>query len=206
MKKRILLLSGFIALVGLGVAFTSNTDIWNLPGQGIYNGKDMVHVDSSYNLRLYNGNLVFGDNALTPTTADTQVTPSITVGGNYGLKFPITNGSGITSVKGMVAVASTTLTTAVDGSFVSITATTTVIGVVDSAYASGSTMFLTTHGFANVLTTGAVKVGDILVSSATAQGRAGAATGTVVVGTVIGKALTVGAAAGDTVLALIDLQ
>lgn len=207
MKKYSRRLVIFLSVVGLSFAIlkASNTDIWNLGGQGVYNAKDMVHVDSGYDFRLYNGDIVFGDNGLTPTTNNIGTTPSTSVGGYYGLKFPITNGSGITSVAGMV-VCSSFSSTSVQGTFVSLTATTSVLGIVDGAYAVGSTMYMNITGYAVVLTTGAVKIGDLLVSSATTQGRAGAATGTVAVGTVIGKALTAGAAAGDSVLAIISLQ
>lgn len=205
--KRYLLALLFFFSVALPTipAQAANSDPWNISGQGIYNAKDMVHIDSNYDIRTYNGDLIFGDNGFTPSTNNNQTTPSTTVGGYYGIEFPITNGSGISSAVGMVVVASTTAS-GVQGGFVSATATTTVLGVVDGTYATGTTMYYRTVGYATVLTTGSIKVGDLLVSSATAQGRAGAASGTVAVGTVIGKALTTGAAAGDTVLAILQLQ
>lgn len=205
----ILVAAFIVGLYAIIPSWCANTDIWNQSGQGIYWGKDMAHIDSSYNLRLYNGSLVLGDNGLTPTTANTQVTPSISVGGYYGVKIPITNGSAAASASGMVVVSSVSNTSAVQGSFANITATTSILGIVDGTYSSGQAMYMTVSGYAAVLTTGTVKIGDLLVSSAPASGalgRAGAATGTVVVGTVIGKALTAGVASGDTVLALISPQ
>lgn len=196
----------FVLIIGaVALVKSANTDIMNWSGQGLYWAKDMVHIDSGYNLRLYNGNIVLGDSGLTPTTANTQTTPSITAGGHYGIKIPITNGSGIASADGMVVCSSFT-TSSVQGTFNTLTATTTVLGIADAAYANGSSMYMTVSGYAMVLTTGTVKIGDLLVSSATTIGRAGSATGTVVVGSVIGKALTAGAAAGDSVLALISPQ
>lgn len=207
MKKYLL---GFLIALSISIPAyrllkAANSDASAIGGQGIYWSKDMYRIDSNYNLRLYNGSLVFGDNGLTPSSANPQTSPTITTGGFYGIKLPITNGSSSTSSIGQV-VCSSTLASGIQGTFVSATATTSILGVVDGSYVSGATMYMTTHGYALVLTTGAVLPGQLLVSSATASGRAGAANGTVVVGTVIGKALTVGAAAGDSVLALINIQ
>lgn len=117
LKLRLASALAFVLLVGTAALVKSaNTDIVNWAGQGLYWAKDMVHIDSNYNLRLYNGNIVLGDNGLTPTTANTQTTPSVTVGGYYGLKLPITNGSGITSAAGMVVCSSFT-SSSVQGSF-----------------------------------------------------------------------------------------
>lgn len=205
-KMKLYLLTGLLIL-GIGVLIkASNTDIWNLSGQGIYNAKDMVHVDSNYNFRLYNGNLVLGDNALTPSINNSLTTPSITVGGYYGLKVPFYNGSGASTALGSVIVASTTYNNATnyEGSMVTALATTTILGVSDGIYANGSIGYMTISGYALVQTTGTVVQGTLLVSTDTLKGYTGPATGTVVVGTVIGTAVTQNV--GSLVLALIDKQ
>lgn len=186
-------------------SYAANTDIWNLSGQGVYNGKDMVHVDSNYNFRIYNGSIVLGDNALTPSTTNVQTAPSITTGGFYGLKLPFVNGASTITANGMIIIASTTAS-GVQGSYGTFAATTTVLGIADGAYAPAAVGYMTVAGYALVLTTGTIKIGDLLVSTNTTPGRCGAGSGTIVVGTVIGKALTNGAAAGDSVLALISPQ
>lgn len=194
-----------LAVYAVIPSWCANTDIWNQSGQGVYWGKDMVHIDSGYNLRIYNGSLILGDNAITPTINNNQTTPSVSVGGYYGIKVPMANGSLVTSANGMVVTSSITSTGA-QGTFQNILATTTVVGIADGTYAPGAIMYMTVGGYALVLTTGAIKVGDLLVTANTSTGRAIAATGTVVVGSVIGKALTAGVAAGDSVLALISPQ
>ena len=207
MKKKhilFLFLLGIVTVYGLKAA---NTDKWGIGGDGLYNAKDMVHVDSSWNLRLFNGDIVLGDNVLPPTT-DAQ---SATLGGYYGIKVPFFNSSSSSTAEGSVILASTTYTTSAYGTMAAILATTTVLGVSDGVYAANTTGYMVIAGYALVLTTGAVSPGDILVSTAGslgtgAVGYAGKTTGTQVVGTGIGKAITKGTAAGGTVLAIINLQ
>lgn len=189
-------------------ANAANTDIWSLGGQGVYWAQDMVKVDSGYDFRLYNGDVVFGANGLNPSTNNSTTTPSTTVGGYYGVKVPFFNGASASTANGMIIIASATFnsSTTFEGSFASVAATTTILGVADGVYASGAIGYMTVSGYALVLTTGAVKIGDLLVSTNTTAGYAGVGSGTIAVGTVIGKALTVGPAAGGLVLSLINNQ
>jgi hypothetical protein len=200
-------------LLGLGILITglfayrvwsSNTDIWNLAGQGIYWAKDMVHVDSNYNLRLYNGNIILGDNGLIPSTDNTQTTPSTTKGGYYSIKVPFYN-MGPTTAQGSVIVMSTTSTTGYCTT-ASITSTTSVLGISDGVYAPNTVGYMIVEGYGIVLTTGNVSNGDLLTSSATGtgQGYAGAYYGTSE-GVVVAKSLQK-TSGNSSVLALITLQ
>jgi hypothetical protein len=190
-----------------------NTDIANWGGQGVYNNKDMVRIGKSYSLHLYNGSIQMGDSGLIPSTNNPGVTFETTDGSYYGIKVAFFNGSGASTQNGSVICASTTYSSSVnyEGTMLATLATTTVMGVSDGIVANGAVGEMTISGYALVQTTGAVPVGALLVSTggtngSGAAGYAGQATGTVAVGTVIGKALTAGTASGGTVLALITQE
>ncbi len=194
-----------VALLGVGTLalvyglHAASTDIWNLAGQGTYNAQDMAKVDSSYNFRLYNGSIFLGNNQLAPSTNNTQTTPSTAVGGYYGLKVPIVYGAAVTN--GDVICSSGTA----GGIKCATSGQTSVIGVADNTYAAGVVGYITVAGYAVVHTTMTVTIGDILVSTVAASGYA-STNNTAINGTVIGKALSTGAAGGDSVLAIMSLQ
>lgn len=185
----------------LAPARAANTDTANWSGQGTYNAKDMVHIDSNYNLRLYNGSLFFGDNQLAPSTDSTQTTPSTSVGGYYGIKVPIKYVEAVTN--GDVICSSNVATG--NGRKCTTTGSTTVIGVADNTYALGAVGWMTVGGYALIKTTHTVAIGDILISTAGTAGNA-STNNSASNGTVIGKALSTGAAAGANTLAIISLQ
>lgn len=200
MKRYIIALLAIVCLgIGIGIK-ASNTDVWNLAGQGIYNAQDMATVDNQYNFRLYNGSIFLGDNLLVPSTTNTQVSPSITSGGYYGVKVAIKYTGAVTN--GDVICSSNVATG--NATRCSSNGSTTVIGVADNTYAAGAVGYMTVGGYSIIHTTSSVAIGDILISTAT-TGFA-STNNSATNGTVIGKALSVGAAAGDSVLAIISLQ
>jgi hypothetical protein len=129
---------------------------------------------------------------------------------DHQMRVPITNKSGATMLKGTVITSSTTAGTQAGwGSQVATLATTTVLGVAAENISNGSVGYMAVNGYALVLTTGTVVPGNILVStagteSAGAAGYAGVTTGTEVVGTNIGTAISSGTAAGG--LTIIKLR
>lgn len=179
----------------------SNTDIWNLSGQGVYNAKDMIHVDNAYNLRLYNGSLFLGDTGLAPSVDNTQVTPSASVGGYAGVKVPIKY-TGAVTVGDLIC--SSNVATG-NGLRCPSTSISTIIGVADSTYAAGSVGWMTVGGYALVHATGTINIGDLLISSGTiTPGYSGDGIGAAN-GVAFGKALSSNSGTGN-VLAIISLQ
>lgn len=204
-----------LLLVSVGV-YSARTDIFAVSGGGSLRNIDVFRIDStgdvhftdsgSYDalgidsstgeLSTYKGDLSLG-------TSDTR--PSVTADTYPGIMVPIYNGSGASWSEGDVIVSSAHInTTAGVGTLTTALATTTVLGVAAETIADGAVGFIRVGGWSIVKTTGAVKIGDVLVTTNTVAGRAGVTTGTQVVGTSIGKAMSVGAAAGDTVLTLLS--
>jgi len=152
------------------------------------------------------GALKFGnneDNAMTlPTTSTAD---------KFGVKVPFYNASGSALTRGMVVISSGNSTTALYGSAAAVTSTSSILGICDGTVASGAKGWMSVEGYAAVLTTGTVNLGDLLVSTsgsagAGAAGYAGkiASAATVEAGTVLGKAVSVGTAAGG--LTIIRLE
>lgn len=193
-------------------ASTSNAsrqDIAATGGGGVWNNIDVMRVDSDANLRLYNGSIVLGDNGVTPSATQTA-SPAR---GFYGLKVPFLNGASTTTSVGTVIIASVTTGSFLStdsvgvGTFALLNATTTVLGVADGAYAYNTVGYMTIAGYALVHTTGTVFAGDLLVSTAAAQGYA-ISNNSASNGTVIGKAMQNSSAnnasgVGNLILALI---
>lgn len=204
MKRYLLSLLFFFSVLTLPLApmQAANSDVWNISGQGTYNAKDMGHLDSNYNLRLYNGSIYLGDNDLAPSVDNTQVTPSTTVGGYYGLKVPIKY---TTAVSNGDIVCSSNVAPG-NGLKCVTTSATTIIGVADNTYAAGTVGWMTISGYAVVHTTGTVTMGDLLVSSATVSAGFGGSGNGGANGTVFGKALSTGIVGGGNTLAIISLQ
>jgi hypothetical protein len=182
-----LLLAGAVALP-LVAAHVPDTSL----GKWTYNsvrlkGKNAAVINSNGDVQLYQGSLYLGAKG---------TAPSIQSGGYYGLKVPFYNvGSALTS--GDVVVSSNAA--AGYGIKSTTTASTSVLGIAEGAIASGTVGYATVAGYAVVHTTGAVSIGDVLVSSASASGYAGV-NNSPATATNLGVALSTGAAAGDTVL------
>jgi hypothetical protein len=207
-KKKFLMKSavGFLALILLTVVFTKvgqaiRGDLMDLQFDiAALRGQDAFRVDSTGNLRLYQGDVKLGDAGTTPGyTAPT----SQTAGNYFGLKVPFYN-AGTATTQGTVILASTTATNFGYGSSAAVLATTTVLGVADGVYANGAVGYMTISGYALVLTTGAVKIGDILISTdgtnaAGAVGYAGAKSSPAAA-TEIGVAFSSGTTAGGLTL------
>lgn len=121
-----------------------------------------------------------------------------------GVKVPFIANDAM--VQGNVVIASSPVTgvqATAYGAITAVLSTTSVVGVCDGTVAAGALGWMTVSGYALVLTTGTVLPGDLLVSTdgvnaAGAAGYAGKVTPAagVVVGTIIGKAMTSGTASG----------
>lgn len=199
-------------------AYAANTDRSAISGDGKQNNIDVWRIDSNYDMHLATAtdhdSIVFRASSGTGYQAGDIIlrgdnaVPSSNSFPSYKVKF--LNGSGAATVQGMVIVSSTTPgSTLGAGGTVSLTATTTVMGICDGVYANGAMGSMTISGYALVLATGTVAAGNVLVSSAPftsgAKGYAGQATGTVVVGTVVGKALS-SIVTDGLVLSIVSLQ
>lgn len=187
--NRLWIFTGLLASLIMGSVYAANIE----------------NVTNTKSLEL-DGSLYFGDSQdvkyVTMPTASTA-------GPKFAIKVPFYNGSPNSTAEGTVILASTTATSNIYGTFAAILATTTVLGVADGVYASGTKGWMTIMGYCRVLTTGTVNVGDILVSTggtagAGAAGYAGTTTGTQVVGTHIGKAVSPGTASGGLTTILIS--
>lgn len=170
---------------------------------GIVQAANIENVTNVKALEL-DGALYFGDSQ----DVKYVTMPTASTADKFAIKVPFYNGSPSSTAVGTVILASTTATSSIYGTYAAILATTTVLGVSDGVYASGTKGWMTILGYCRVLTTGTVNVGDILVSTAGtngagAAGYAGTTTGTQVVGTAIGKAVSPGTAAGGLTTILI---
>lgn len=170
---------------------------------GTVKAANIENVTNTKALEL-DGALYFGDSQ----DVKYVTMPTASTADKFAIKVPFYNGSPNSTAIGTVILSSTTATSNIYGTYAAILATTTVLGVSDGVYASGTKGWMTILGYCRVLTTGTVNVGDILVSTAGtngagAAGYAGTTTGTQVVGTSIGKAVSPGTAAGGLTTILI---
>lgn len=183
-----------ILLACVGVAWATQGDLFSIRGKFNTTLKTLSVLrltnTASPDLIVYNGDLVLSNSGTTPTTSD---------GGHGGLVVNLLSGAAATVSQGTVIISSVGLS----GGFATTTTAndTKVIGVADESIATGAVGRVKVSGLAVVLTTHTVAVGDILVSTSPA-GRA-ATDNTPTDGAGLGKALTAGAAAGDTVLILL---
>ena len=130
----------------------------------------------------------------------------------HQVRVPITNKSGATMAKGTVILSSTSAQAVAQvgwGSQAAILSTTSVLGVAAESIADGAVGWMAVDGFALVLTTGPIVPGNVVVSTAGTESAgvacyAGVTTGTQVVGTNIGTAVSSGTAAGG--LTIIKLR
>lgn len=138
-------------------------------------------------------------------TATSITLPTTTTGSNFAHWLPVTNIGTSALVQGDVVVSSN-----VSGGVVYVqkapatTDLTTVVGVAAEAIAAGAKGWMVPRGggYAVVKTTGTVTIGDTLVSTSSASGYlTGDSTPTS--GADVGTALSVGTAAGGTIIALL---
>lgn len=184
----------------LAQASTSNAsrqDMSAISGNGVWNDIDVTRVDSDANVRLYNGSIILGDKGTAPTT----VTTADSTRGNYNLQVPCNNVGGAWAL-GDIVISSAASTGACQQG-VATSGDKTILGVAVAANAgSGAIGYIAIIGYAVVHTTGTVAIGDLLVSTSATAGYA-ATNNSAGAGTVVGRALSAGTAAGGLTLALI---
>jgi len=210
----IAIVSGFALFV---YAAMTTDDYLNLVGRGAINNVSVFQIDSTPTLTFSNSDSTDGL-TVTGSSGETVIyngdmkmsgaatTPSTTAGTYPGFMVRINNGSGAAMAQGSVVISSVGATGT--GTTSAILSTTTVLGVAEGVIAAdGGTGYMTIAGWALVLTTGTVQVGDILVSTDGSNG--GGAAGyagvdnTPTDGATIGIAMSAGTAAGGLTLALI---
>jgi len=128
----------------------------------------MVHVLENDGTTTKTGASKFGSDETTP------VIPSTTNAANFGIKIPFYNASGAATAQGTIIIASATTNNAFYGSYAAVLATTSVLGVCDGVYANGVVGWMTVSGYALVLTTGTVAMGNVIVTTGTIAGYGGA--------------------------------
>lgn len=190
MKKY--LVGVFIGLLGIsGVFAASNffTDSWTIYGRGSFNNTPIAWIDSNRDLSLYDGDVVLGGIATTPSQSN-----------YFGVDIPFYNvGSALT--QGDIVIASNTGTGYVRVS-PATTDLTNVVGAAQGAVASGAVGFIRVAGLAILKSTGTIAIGDAIVSTVAAAGYVGADT-TPTTGAKIGVALESASGDGDLFLAIL---
>lgn len=181
MKRYLMALLFLVTCISVP-AYSVNDDKWNLSGEGVLYNKDMVTVDSNWNLKLRNGSITLGNGSVMPSTFSTtgaMYNIGITNPGQFGLKVPFVNVGTAVSTGSVIITTATNVNNYIGyGVAATVVATNTVIGVADGFYAQNATGYMTITGYTLVLTSGVVKPGDVLVSSSTLAGYAGPATST----------------------------
>lgn len=135
-------------------------------------------------------------------TATSVTLPTTTTGSNFSQWVPVYNASSTAITAGTVLIASNTGTGYVIHSPATIDLT-NVVGIAAESIAATTQGWMVPRGggYAVVLTTGTVAIGDVLVTSGTVAGRLGSDT-TPTSGAQVATAMSAGAAAGDSVLAI----
>ena len=147
---------------------------------------------------INNGPFAHGDSS----TTSSITLPTTTTGASFSHQVPVYNPTASTLPQGTALISSNT-----GAGYVNITGTTIdltgVIGVAaaDIAATSKGWMIPVGGGYAIVLTTGTVAVGDVLVTSGTVAGRLGT-DNTPTTGAEVAVAMTAGVAAGSSILAI----
>lgn len=219
----LVLILGFLTLKVTGLS----TDIMSLYGSGAYNNIDMFRIDQSGNLYLtnssaYNGVTMSPAGETTLYSGDLNLTggavqPSTNTASSMpGLIVNVYNASSTAMSQGTLicissAGAGTGYGYSAEGNFYSVLATNTILGVADAAISGQSYGKMRIAGYALVLTSGTVNVGDLLVSSdvKTSFGYAGVMstvyTSMSSSGNIVGIALTKGVTAGGLTLVKLKL-
>lgn len=201
-KFWLLFLAVTVASVGALIAFPSSsnfTDFWTILGNGTLRNTAIAYIDTNRDFNLYDGDVNLGVSGSRPST---------TAGAYPGLAVPIYNASGSAWTEGDVIIASRTSTTSGYGSLTTVVATSSVLGVAAESIANGAVGLMRVDGYALVHTTGTVLIGDIVVSSATAgyAGKIVDPSSFTAYGVAIGKAMSVGTAAGGSTLVLLSAR
>lgn len=174
-----------------------------------------VYAAYSYQTFKVSGNIIYdlwSDGSLAiagalksgnSNTGSTVTLPTATTGSNYAHWVPVFNPTTSSIPVGTILIASNTGVAYIQPC-PAILSTTTIVGVAAGAIAASTKGWMVPlgGGYSVVLTTGIVNVGDVLVSSGTVAGRAGS-NNAPTSGTDIGVAVTSGAAAGASVLAIL---
>lgn len=197
-KKKFLvgLIAFFLVAMGALELRSANSDIWSVQGLGSLWNKDVAHVDSSGNFRLYNGSAILGDIGTTPSTS---------TGGFYGVKVPFLNVSTNSTAAGLAIVSAAGTSTTGAGTFAAVSATTTVIGICDGIYATNTVGYMTVAGYAIATGTGTFHIGDLVTTSPFLPGWV-QPSNTTASGTVIGKAASTSSTSGGSVLIIVSQQ
>lgn len=165
------------ATLGTVERFTSNgTQIWVLKSDG-----------SS----AQTGSQKFGSDSVTPAL------PTAANGDKFGIKVPVYNVGASATAQGTLLCSSNTGTGYVAACVSSDQKT--VFGTADDVIASGGYGYASVAGYALVLTTGTVAIGDVIVSTVASSGY-GAANNSPTSGTDLGIAMSAGTAAGGLTL------
>jgi hypothetical protein len=205
MRKKYLYLVLMASLAIVPLLFAADGTIFTQVGKGTR--RDTVDLElreatvgSAPTLYL-SGDVKLGDDGTRSITL-----PTTALADFYSLKVPYYNNSGTTITRGMVVVSSVTAagtTTAMYCGVTNVLSTTTWVGIADGSVLTGGKGWMSVAGYAAVYTTGTVTVGDMLTSTSGslgvgAAGYAGRIDGaaTVLEGSVIGKAMSNGTAAG----------
>lgn len=186
-------------LVGMGaIIFAASnefTDFWTIKGRGTLKDTSIVFIDTNRDFNLYDGDIYQGLSGSRPSTSS-KTYP--------GYLVPFYNASGASRTEGDILIASTTASTSGYAGVTTAVATTTVIGVCATTTADGAVGWMRTRGYALVKTTGTVSIGDLIVSTQVAgYGARLQPANTDLIGVVIGKAMSVGTAAGGNTLVLL---
>lgn len=215
-KKLNLLIIGLIAFAFVGVmpvwkyvraaqvASATNVTYLQLDGNAIYDsdGTQRLSIGSSNVLTgqlIMSGPSIAGDSA----TGTSVTLPTITTGSNFARWVPVYN-VGAAVIAGELLISSNTGTAYVRGG-PATTDLTNVVGVAAAAIASGAKGWMVPRGggYAVVLASGTVNIGDILVSSATWAGY-GAADNTPTAGANYATAMSANTTgSGSGILAII---
>jgi hypothetical protein len=182
-------LAVFLAVAGIGFAVTSSVQRYTVSNAQVYE----LRSDGGEYLA---GGLYFGNDDVLPTL------PTKTTAQKFALKVPVYNVGATALTLGDLLISSATGTGYVQIS----TATnglTSIVGVAAASIASGAKgwMIPLGGGFGVVKTTGTINIGDLLVSTSTANGRCGASASPAT-GSIVGRAMSSGTAAGDSVIAI----
>lgn len=199
------LLAGLLAVVAfVGTLFALNPTVFtdlkatNAQFTNLYDnsGPTVRWFPGSRN--IFNGALAFGDSA----TTSSITLPTTTTGSSFALQVPVYNPTASTIPQGTALISSNTGAGYVNVAPATIDVT-NVIGVAAADITATSKGFMVSRGcgYAIVLTTGTVAVGDVLITSGTVAGRLGT-DNTPTTGADVAVAMTAGSAGGSAILAI----
>lgn len=191
MKKLFIFAFAIFAMsLGIREIKADNNDIASWQGSGALNNIDVVKIDENGDLRLYNTDIVLGNQG---------IQPSDSTGGYYGIKVPC---YAVTAISQWDLVIASNTGTGYCRTGTATADLTSFLGISDGNYAAGSVAYVTVAGFTLAKTTGTVNIGDALVTGTTSAGSLIADT-TPTTGAKVGIALKAGTASGGNTLILL---